>query len=51
MIVAERLAIIYTREFIERLNKEAYVSPSIDEECEMDIPLAWRVYWSSVPIQ
>ena len=42
VIVAERLAIIYTREFIERLNGEAYVSPSIDEECEMDIPLAWR---------
>ena len=31
---------IYTREFIECLNGEAYVSPSIDEECEMDISLA-----------
>ena len=42
VVVAERFAILYTREFIERLNGEAYVSPSIEEECEMEIPLAWR---------
>lgn len=42
VVVAERLAIFYTREFIERLNGEAYVSPSIDEDHTMEIPAAWR---------
>jgi hypothetical protein len=41
-ISAERLAIIYTREFIERLNGEAYVAPKIDVDIHMDIPSAWR---------
>ena len=42
IVHAERLAVIYTKEFIERLNGEAYVSPKIDDDLYMDVPLAWR---------
>ena len=42
IVHAERLAIIYTKEFIERLNGEAYVSPNIDDDVYMDVPLSWR---------
>jgi|GEM_PF-2342646 len=41
-IHAERLAILYTKEFIERLNGEAYVPPQIHNDVYMDIPLSWR---------
>jgi len=41
-IHAERLAIVYTKEFIERLNGEAYVPPQIHSDVYMDIPLSWR---------
>ena len=41
-IQAERLAILYTKEFIERLNGEAYVPPQIQDDIYTDIPLSWR---------
>ena len=40
---AERFAIVYTHDFMDRLNIQSYMRPDIDEDLRMFIPQEWRM--------
>ena len=40
--IAERLASIYSIDFIQRLREQKYRRPVIDPDIDMDVPVRWR---------